>query len=173
MLSTFRDGLASQAGHDLTIDATRWHGELVADDDGTPQALVVRVDMGSLIVREGVGGLKPLTERDRREIGLIMRDLFGVDDHPEAEFAATAFEAGAGEGTVKGTLTVRGVARPLALRVTEEGPGAFRASGSVSQSAFGIRPYTAFFGALKVRDAVEIQVRATVPTSADAHTVTR
>ena len=27
VLKTFRDGLASQAGHDLTIEAGRWSGE--------------------------------------------------------------------------------------------------------------------------------------------------
>jgi hypothetical protein len=31
------------------------------------------------------------------------------------------------------------------------------------QSAYGIKPYTAFFGALKVRDAVDIEVNAVIP----------
>jgi hypothetical protein len=35
------------------------------------------------------------------------------------------------------------------------------------QSAYGIKPYTAFFGALKVRDAVDIEVNAVIPAPAD------
>ena len=46
--------------------------------------------MGALIVREGGGGLKPLTDRDRREIAVTARKTLGADRHPEATFAATS-----------------------------------------------------------------------------------
>jgi hypothetical protein len=36
------------------------------------------------------------------------------------------------------------------------------------QSAYRIKPYTAFFGALKVRDAVDIEVNAVIAPSGDA-----
>ena len=52
-LRTFRDGLAAQAGHDLTIDVARWSGELVVADDLAPASLDVTIDLGSLVVREG------------------------------------------------------------------------------------------------------------------------
>ncbi len=35
------------------------------------------------------------------------------------------------------------------------------------QSAYGIKPYTAFFGALKVRDAVDIEVNADISGPGD------
>ncbi len=38
-------------------------------DDLAPASLTVTADLGSLVVREGTGGLKPLTDRDKREIG--------------------------------------------------------------------------------------------------------
>ena len=84
VLHTFRDGLAAQAGHDLTIEVGRWSGELTVNDDLTPADLEVRIDMSSLIVREGTGGLKPLTDRDRREIAVTARKTLGADRHPEA-----------------------------------------------------------------------------------------
>ena len=46
VLTTARDGLAAQAGHDLTIEAARWSGELVVGDDLTPASLEVQVDLG-------------------------------------------------------------------------------------------------------------------------------
>src|ERR1700751_5890873 len=70
ILHTFRDGLAATAGHDLTIEVGRWSGELTVDDELKPTELAVQIDMGSLIVREGTGGIKPLTDRDRREIAV-------------------------------------------------------------------------------------------------------
>ncbi|MBO0771557.1 MAG: YceI family protein, partial [Actinobacteria bacterium] len=84
VLRTFRDGLAARAGHDLTIEATRWSGDLTVGAGETPSALDVRIEMGSLVVREGTGGVKPLTDRDRREIAVIARKTLAADRHPEA-----------------------------------------------------------------------------------------
>ena len=104
--------MAAQAGHDLTIEATRWSGELTVGDDLQPAGLDVRVDMGALVVRTGTGGLKPLTDRDRREIGATARKLLATDLHPEAVFSAAKFEPDAGGGgVVSGTFTLREIGR--------------------------------------------------------------
>jgi hypothetical protein len=68
LLRTLRDGLAAHAGHDLTMEATRWSGELRADDTGSPTGLEVRIDMGSLEVLEGSGGIKQLTDSGTLEL---------------------------------------------------------------------------------------------------------
>ncbi len=159
LLRTSRDGMAAQAGHDLAIEASRWSGELTVGDDLVPTGLEVRVDLGALTVREGTGGLKPLTDRDRRDIGGTTRKLLKTDRFPEAVFTATGFDpaAGNGGGVVSGSLTLAGVARPLSLTVSQTGPHTYRVAGTVVQSHYGIKPYTAFLGALKVRDAVGIE----------------
>ena len=159
LLCTFRDGLAAQAGHDLTIEATRWSGELGVNDELSPAGLEVRVDLGALVVREGTGGVKPLTDRDRREIAVTMRKVLGAGQHPEAVFAADKFRPDAdGGGEISGTLTLRGQARPLRLQVKQTGTGRYHAETQVVQSNYGIKPYTAFLGALRVRDAVDVAV---------------
>jgi polyisoprenoid-binding protein YceI len=166
VLRTFRDGLAATAGHDLIIDLPRWSGELTLGPDGTPAGLEIRADLGALAVREGTGGLKPLTDRDRREIAGNARKLLGTDRQPEVVFRATRFDLSADGGVVEGSLTIRGVDRPLRLQVSQSGPGRYRATGTVVQSDYGIKPYTAFFGALKVRDAVDVEAQATIPALA-------
>jgi len=159
ILHTFRDGLAAQAGHDLTIEVGRWSGELTVNDDLSPAGLQVQIDMGSLIVREGTGGIKPLTDRDRREIAVTARKTLGADRHPEASFTATDFKAGEdGGGTITGTLTLAGVDRPLRLEVAVTGPDRYHATTTVVQSTHGIKPYTGFLGALRVRDAVDVDI---------------
>jgi len=163
VLRTFREGLGARAGHDLVIDVTRWSGELVVNDDKNLAAIDAKIDMNSWIVREGNGGIKPLTDRDRREITTTARRVLSVQQHPEAEFAATRFTpAGDDGGTLDGTFTLNGVERPLRLQVRRVGENRYRATGSVVQSAYGIKPYTGFFGALKVRDAVDFEVEADV-----------
>ena len=159
ILHTFRDGVAAQAGHDLTIEVSRWSGELTVNDDLSPAGLAVQVDMNSLIVREGSGGLKPLTDRDRREIAVTARRTLAVDRHPEANFTAGKFEPAAdGGGVIVGTLTLAGVARPLRLQVSRTRPDNYHATTAVVQSEHGIKPYRGFLGALKVRDAVDVDI---------------
>lgn len=164
VLTTLRDGLASQAGHDLTIEPTSWSGELVVGDDLAPASLDVRIDMSSLVVREGTGGLKPLTDRDKREIAATARKVLSVGSYPEASFSATSFQqASHGGGVITGTLTLAGRSRPLRLEVRPRPPDGYRATASVVQTEFGIRPYSAFLGSLKVRDAVGVQVDVSLP----------
>lgn len=158
VLRTFRDGLIARAGHDLTIEVTGWSGQLTVDDTSAPSDLEVRIDIGSLAVLEGTGGVKPLTDRDRREIAYTARRQLATDRNPEAVFTATRFEPNADGGVIDGTFTLAGNSRPVRLQVTQTGPGRYRASTSVVQSEYGIRPYTAFLGALKLRDAVDVEV---------------
>ena len=54
ILRTFRDGLAATAGHDLTIEATRWSGVLDVSKDRSPASLEVRVEIGRASCRERV-----------------------------------------------------------------------------------------------------------------------
>ena len=158
-LLTARDGLAAQAGHDLTIEISAWSGELAVADDGQPTELSVTLDLNSLVVREGTGGVKSLTDRDRREIAVTSRKVLGVERHPEATFTASGFEPNAnGGGFIQGTLTLGGISRPLKLHVAKTGQESYHATASVRQSEFGIKPYTAFLGALKVSDAVGITI---------------
>ena len=163
VLRTFREGLGARAGHDLVIDVPRWSGELTVNDDKTLASIEATIDMTSWIVRQGNGGIKPLTDRDRREITTTARRVLSTQRHPEARFAAGRFApAGDDAGTLEGTFTLNGVERPLRLQVSQVGQNRYRATGSVVQSSYGIKPYTGFFGALKVRDAVDFEVEADV-----------
>ena len=160
-LRTFRDGLAAQAGHDLVIEATRWSGVLGVGEDLSPADLDVHIDMGGLVVREGTGGVKPLSDRDRREIAVTARKVLGADQHPEAVFKAQQFTPESGDGgggEITGTLTLRGVVKPLRIRVSQTGPDRYHAEATVVQSDYGIKPYSAFLGALRVRDAVDVAI---------------
>jgi polyisoprenoid-binding protein YceI len=171
ILRTSRDGLAATAGHDLTIEAIRWSGVLTVNEDLSPAGLDVHIDMGALVVREGTGGVKPLSDRDRREIAVTARKTLGSDRYPEAVFAASTFTpaagAGDGAGEISGTLTLHGETRPLRLQVSQTGPDRYHAEATVVQSEYGIKPYSGFLGALRVRDAVQITADVDLSQLAD------
>ena len=115
--------------------------------------MTVTVDMGSMQVVGGTGGIRPLSERDKREILGNARKMLSVDRYPEATFVAERIT----EDTVEGTLSLLGRSHGLRLayRIDDE---RYRASGTVRQADYGIKPFSAFFGALKLADAVRVEV---------------
>ena len=164
LLRTFREGMASSVGHDLMIELPRWSADLVVADDESATSLTARLDLASLVVREGTGGVKPLTDRDKREIAHTARKLLETDRHPEAIFTSSvvtvSVSGGHGGGSIDGTLTLLGVDRPARLDFTRLEDGRYRITTRILQSVYGIKPYSAFFGALKLKDAVDVQAEA-------------
>ena len=160
ILKTTRAGLAALAGHDLALEVTRWSARVeVPDEDAggvTAATVTADLDLGSLEVREGTGGAKPLTDRDRKE---IKKTISGILGDGEASFTSSRIiRTGASGGAVEGALTINGKAQPLRLQVSEPGPGRYRGTGTVVQSAYGIKPYVGFFGALRLRDEVGVEI---------------
>ena len=171
VIKTTRAGLAARAGHDLTIEVTRWSAQVQvpADEDGGPAAATASadLDLGSLEVREGTGGALPLTDRDRREIKKQMGAILGS---ATATFAsARVIPAGSGSGfsggAVEGTVTLNGKSQPARLQVTASGNGQYRGSATLTQTGFGIKPYSGFFGTLKLKDEVTLEFQLTLPAS--------
>ena len=155
VIKTSRAGLAAKAGHDLTIEVTRWSALVAvpAEGDGGPSAATVsaELDLGSLEVREGTGGAMPLTDRDRREIKKQIGKILGGGT---ATFASSRVVPSGAGGAIEGTVTLNGRTQPARLEVTDAGSGRYTGSVTLAQTGFGIKPYTGFFGALKLRDEV-------------------
>jgi polyisoprenoid-binding protein YceI len=160
LLKTGREGLAAKAGHDLTIEVTRWSATVTVpgeDDGGLAAASVTaELDLGSLAVREGSGGAKPLSDRDRRDIEATMRKILSGS----ASYASSQAIPQSAGGVLEGTLTVNRRSEPVRLQIASPAPGRWRASATVRQTAFGITPYSGLFGALKLRDEVAVEVEA-------------
>jgi hypothetical protein len=159
MLKTGRVGVAARAGHDLAIEVTGWSArvEVPAEDAGGVTAATVSadLDLGSLAVREGTGGVKPLTDSDRADIKKTMSGILG--DGTATFTSSRIIRTGASGGAIEGSLTLNGRSQPVRLQVSEPAPGRYRGTATVLQSAFGLKPYTGFFGALKLKDEVVVE----------------
>jgi polyisoprenoid-binding protein YceI len=155
VIKTTRAGLAARVGHDLALDVTRWSADVtVPGDDLSAATVTAELDLGSLAVREGTGGARPLTDSDRRDIESTMRKILGAGAQATAAFRSTRVIPAAAGGAIEGTLTLNGRSQPARLQLTAPAPGRFQGTVTVVQSAFGIKPYSGFFGALKLRDEV-------------------
>ena len=108
---------------------------------------------------------KALSDKDRRDIKKTMSGILGGGT---ASFTSSRIVQAGGGGGIEGTLTLNGKTGPLRLQVSESAPGQYRGTATVLQSAFGIKPYVGFFGALKIKDEVGIEVEVTLPDPAAA-----
>jgi polyisoprenoid-binding protein YceI len=160
---TKREGLAARVGHDLTFEASRWNADVTLDpDDITRSSVSATVDGGALEILEGTGGAMPLSEKDRNDIRKNIAQK--VLTSGQIQFRSTGVEsAGDGRLTLTGDLTINGASRPVRVDLTQSGD---RVSGrlAIRQSDFGIKPFSAMLGALKVADPVDIELDVRLPT---------
>jgi polyisoprenoid-binding protein YceI len=158
---TRRTGAAAKAGHDLLIHVTAWEATLeVADDAGTSMEL--SADAGSLRVREGTGGMQSLGDDDKANIEQTIGDE--VLTGQAITFRSTEVTGADGKLSVEGELTLAGATHPLAFDLAVGEDGRLSAVAVVKQTDWGMKPYSALFGALKVVDEVEVAIDAGLPS---------
>ncbi len=163
---TTKAGLGARLAHDLTLEADAWSGSIMFDDaDLAASTVEVTVAAGSLAVVDSSGGVKPLSDGDRREIARIINEkALLTTEYPDISFRSITISGQSGAFTVRGDLTIKGMTRPISLAVTvDDGQATVRAT--VVQTQFGIKPYSAMLGALKISDAVEVRAVLTLPAS--------
>jgi hypothetical protein len=158
---TGRKGAAAKAGHDLLIRVTAWNATIEVGDG---IAISLDADPTSLRVLEGTGGMQALDDGDRDNIRQTIDDEVLL--RQGIAFRSTSAEAAADGSriSVQGELTLVGTTRPVAFDVIVDG-GRLSGSTVITQSDWGIKPYSALFGALKVADEVEIALDASLPSS--------
>jgi polyisoprenoid-binding protein YceI len=159
-VSTGRTGAVARAGHDLLLLVTDWDGTLEVGPDSTPSRVEVRVDGGSLKVQEGTGGMQALDDDDRANIEQTIDDE--VLRRDQITFRSTEVVPDGDGLRVAGELTLLGRTAPLRLDVALT-DGTLTAGGIVRQTDFGMKPYSALFGALKVADEVRVSLSASWP----------
>lgn len=168
VVRTKREGAAARLGHDLTLTATRWQATVSIDSE-TLDASILRatVDSGSLVVTEATGGAVGLTASQKVDVETNIREkVLHSEKHQEITFSSTSVSGDQGGWSVSGDLTLAGKTRPVTLAVRlDDSSGNVTASATTSivQSDFGIKPYSAMLGGLKVRDVVELFVDVTLP----------
>jgi YceI-like domain len=165
LVYTYKDGLLSAIGHDLVIRV----GRLAVTVDAATLAVEARFDAASLRVvsaaHPGDPGQTgrtrariPLGEGDKRKIeGTIRDEVLASRLYPEARFSSTTVTPVNGGFHVEGTLTLRGRPRPVALDARPEGDR-LTAEITLHQPDFGIAPYSAMLGALKLEPSVKVRV---------------
>ncbi len=158
-INTKREGAAAKAGHDLVLDAKSWNGTVEVGDN---TSIELTVDPSSIEVESGTGGAKALSDKDKGDIKKGMSDK--VLGSSQITFKSTEASIDGGSGSAKGDLSIAGSSDSVNVPLNIGEDGTVKASITLSQSSFGIKQYKAMMGALKVSDAVVVEVEAKLPT---------
>jgi polyisoprenoid-binding protein YceI len=161
-LRTERAGAAAKAGHDLVIAVTSWEAELVVGEGPADTTMELTADASSLRVVEGTGGMKALGDEDIANIHQTIDDeiLKGQDITFRSTRVQT--EPDGSRIQVEGDLTLVGETRPIEFDLAISAAGMLTATAVVTQSVWGMKPYSALFGALKVKDEVLVELEGHV-----------
>lgn len=173
LLFTFKEGLLSRVAHDLRLHVE--HFTITRDDEH----ITARIEPASLVVDGVMHGarLDPdgLGPRDRSKITQTIRtDILRTRQHPNIEFRGrlelpelsgrdrpreqSSGRPGPAEPLrCVGELWLMGVRRPLTILARREGTRV-RASFDVQPSDFGIAPYKALAGAIRLQDRARVEL---------------
>jgi polyisoprenoid-binding protein YceI len=159
LVFTFKEGLLSAVAHDLKIRVTRF---AIHVDEET-RAIEATFDPASLRVvtamKDGAEAFGALSDADKRKIEEhIVDDVLHAKRFPEIRFVSSSVEEDGESGyRVRGRLTLHGKTRDLAFASTSDGEGQV-ARVTIHQPEYGIQPFSALLGTLKVKADVVLTI---------------
>jgi polyisoprenoid-binding protein YceI len=151
---SFKDGVLSRLGHDVRLSLGRF--EIAVEDE----AVSARFWTGSFAVdgaiKRGELCSETFSAKDRREIiDNLNKKVLQTTRYPDAHYTGRVREVAANRLRVEGTLELVGRRVEQAVDV-EVVDGRLRGRLTLTPTRWGIQPFKALLGALRVQDRVEV-----------------
>jgi hypothetical protein len=154
---TKKGGAAAKAGHNLEMEVTRWSANLELGDSSSAS---LTADAGSLVVVDGSGGVQPLGAQEKAAIPQTIDEEVLKGTPIEFRSSRVDTDRGGHSVAIEGELELFGRRHQVKFTLNVGFDGRLAGTAQLKQSEWGIEPYTALFGTLKVADDVEVQIRA-------------
>jgi hypothetical protein len=145
-VSVFVEGVAASFGHDAILRVTNLTLD-VGEDDG----IVADFDPSSLKV---VGDV---SDSNRREIEKNAEKTLEPRKYSKIQFQSVSVKRDGDRARVTGYLTVHGVENEISLDAHSDGQR-WHATVVLDQRKYGIKPFSAMLGALKIKPDVEVNI---------------
>jgi polyisoprenoid-binding protein YceI len=162
LIRTDVDGPAAALGHRLTLAMRHWRVSTRWDAAQLVGAALI-VEVGSLEVVRGEGGVTPLSGPEKILVRRNALRSLDAKRHPRITFEANAIDKTANGYRLTGTLTIMATSREwvVDVRTDDQGTNWWLSSQTpVQQSDFGVKPYSQLLGSLKVADTVVVSFTA-------------
>jgi polyisoprenoid-binding protein YceI len=161
-VATGKGGAAARAAHNLSIVVARWEATIVLADDPAETTMSLTADSRSLRVIDGTGGMTPLGEDDKAGITQTIDEEVLRGSTITFRSSEVSADGAPGRLRVRGDLELAGASSPIEFALSVSDDGRVNATATVTQTAHGIKPYSALFGTLKVSDDVEVSIDARI-----------
>jgi len=158
-----KDGFFKAFGHDHLVSTTRFSGSVrLAESKMEESSVTFAAEANSLrVVDPGE------SEKDRNEVQATMlgEQVLDVARYPQIQFSSSTIKVvSASKSTFElqasGTLTLHGTKKPVTLpvrvQISDDGSLTCDTEIYLLQSDFGITPYKAAGGAVKVKDKLKL-----------------
>jgi polyisoprenoid-binding protein YceI len=155
-------GPAAVMGHRLTLAMRDWR-VTTQWKAGEPVGAKLVVEVGSLAVLRGEGGVTPLSGPEKILVRSNALRSLGATRYPRIVFEANTIDKTDDGYRLAGTLTIQSTSREQVVDVRTDDQGTnwwLSSETTVRQSDFGIKPYSQLLGALKVADDVVVSFTA-------------
>ncbi len=145
-------------GHRLTIAMNAWRAR-VDWSDSEPSDVALTIDVDSLEVLSGEGGLTPLSGPEKALARSNALKVLDAKKFPHIEFTASSIAKSKTGYRLDGTLQIHGTSRDCVIDLNVDDVGqSWRMSceSEVRHKDFGMKPYSMLMGSMKVADAVTV-----------------
>lgn len=154
---TFKEGILSPIAHDLKLRLSRF--EVRVSEELRIEA---RFDASSLrvvaAVRNGSLDHRALSSKNRADIeSSIAADVLHPMRYPHIRFVSTEVERRGDGYVVRGDVSIKDRSRSLTLQARKAG-ARIVAETSLHQPDFGIKPFSAMLGALRIKPDIRVQI---------------
>ena len=114
----------------------KFEGTIVTAEDPLASSVTATVDVTSIN-----------TNQEQRDAHIRSADFFHVEEHPSLTFVSTGIKEDGGDYLLEGDLTIRGVTKPVSLKLEVNGFGpdpyggqrvGFSATAEVNRNDFGV-----------------------------------
>jgi polyisoprenoid-binding protein YceI len=166
----YRDGPLARFGHNHVI-VGRVEGELHAGENAAASAFRLEIPVAAFEVdppraraQEGEDFASQVSNaaREGTRTNMLGKDVLDAASHPFVRIESVMLAGPDWNPTITARVTLRGTTRDLrfpAAVFRQSDTLAVIASFKLSQSAFGITPFTALNGGLLVRDVLDVRIR--------------
>ncbi len=160
---------AAMNGHDHVVQASTFDGRVTwssadasaCDVDIQFPVTALTIDPSGARSRAGLTGETPTGDLPDIKKNMLGSKQLDASRFPTIRFQGSDCSGTTGSVTVRGTLSMHGVQRPLSMQLDVRADGStFAASGKtkIRTSDFGMDPFSVFFGALRNDDTLELHV---------------
>jgi polyisoprenoid-binding protein YceI len=136
---------------------TKFAGELVTKENPLDSSVTAEIDLASIE-----------TGSEQRDGHLRSPDFFDTENHPQMTYRSTGLRGDGGDYVLDGELTLKGITRPVPLKLELNGFGpdpyggtraGFTATGQINRSDFGVTYNPAIEGGgVVVADKIELHL---------------